>query len=123
MTAQPHPEQATGFTVEPTSKANEYTLNVSTDRGRTAVTVDCDGAAALAALLVMRVSQSQTADAHRALQSFAMRSISAKATPDGVPYVEYALENGLRFASGFSADELRSLQASIGEVLARTPKS
>ena len=122
MTTQPDPEQATGFKVEPTGKANEYTLDVSTGTSTTAVTIDCSGASALAAVLVMRLSRSQTVEAHKALQAFALRSIVAKTTADGIPYVEYALENGLRFASGFTAEEMQALQASIGEVLAKMPK-
>lgn len=119
----PNLPPATGLSAEPTGRENEYAVTVTTADGSTAVAVDAEGAAALIGLLAMRLSQSQTPEANRALQAFALRSIVARSTDAGIPYLEYKFESGLRFASGFSADDLRALHQSIGTVLGKVSKA
>lgn len=98
---------------------NEYTMTLRAKTGALSATVPVAAATGMISLLMIELARSQTPEAQKALQMFALRDITAKALEDGTPYLEYTLENGSGFANGIPLEGLRSLHRALGEVLSK----
>lgn len=98
---------------------NEYTMTLRAGTDAVSATVPVTAATGMISLLMVELAHSQTPEAEKALQMFALRNITAKALEDGTPYLEYTLENGSRFATGIPLDGLRALYRALGEVLGK----
>lgn len=113
---KPAPLDGCGFAY---AGENEYTMQLRATTGAVSATVPLAAATGMISLQMMELAHSQTPEAQKALQMFALRDITAKALEDGTPYLEYTLENGSRFATGIPLEGLRSLHRALGDVLSR----
>ncbi|APW37137.1 hypothetical protein RD110_07955 [Rhodoferax koreense] len=96
---------------------NEVAMTVETGETCQTVVLDNAEAAALITSLTARLMERQTPEAMQLLQIFAIRKIDAGQTPDGRPYLQYQLENGLTFGTGITRGEVAALHASLGALL------
>lgn len=84
-----------------------------------AFSLEPTAAVGLVNLLMLRLLQHRDPEVRDSLQNFAITEIEAKTMPDGRPYLEYHLENGLGFGSGLELEKLRALHHQLGTVLAK----
>jgi hypothetical protein len=68
-------------------------------------------------LIMMRLMQRPEEEIRNGLQAFALQAIQAKTMPNGQPYLEYQLENGLRFGSGLELDQFDALHRQLDVIL------
>lgn len=72
-------------------------------------------------LALVRLMERKEPEITEGLQTFALKTIEAKLTPRGEPYLEYYLGIGLGFGTGMPRDHFVALYHQLGEVLGLSP--
>ncbi len=121
MTKNTAPLQVDSALVENNPQTGHMDFQFSEGKRKVELTMHPLSAIQVLNLILMRLMQRQEAEVTRGIQTFAIQEIEAKQMPDGRPYLQYRMENGLAFGSSLEREKLEALYHQLGDILASPP--